>query len=251
MTDLVVGPHARNAFGWLELIIMKDLPLNSCEDNIVCKYVNLKPMSVKTLKKYMHRLCNVVEKRLKKLLASTPYRGLMDDMWENGAGDKYLGTFVITPSGKEMKVAEINLLCMTPLLNETNCNGDNIIATETAALERVGLTFADFGFKNADNTSVNPSMARKTNVPLIGCKGHSAALGFAQDMLDAEEQGIIHKVAALCKKMREPKHRGIMRLRGVDLTPFILLCTPWFDAMLKFEKRMESMTNMKISSIWF
>ena len=35
---VMVSSHAKKIFAWLEFIIMKDLPVTSCEDEIICKY---------------------------------------------------------------------------------------------------------------------------------------------------------------------------------------------------------------------
>lgn len=35
---VMVSSHAKKIFAWLEFIIMKDLPITSCEDEIMCKY---------------------------------------------------------------------------------------------------------------------------------------------------------------------------------------------------------------------
>ena len=35
---VMVSPNAKKVFAWLEFIIMKDTPITSCDDEIICKY---------------------------------------------------------------------------------------------------------------------------------------------------------------------------------------------------------------------
>ena len=37
---VMVSSHARKIFAWLELIVMKDLPISYCDDEIICKYIS-------------------------------------------------------------------------------------------------------------------------------------------------------------------------------------------------------------------
>lgn len=64
------------------------------------------------------------------------------------------------------------LLCCTPLIDETNCTGDNQIETIEIALTSMNLNWDDIMIIIADNTTVNPSIARKVRLPMIGCQSH-------------------------------------------------------------------------------
>jgi hypothetical protein len=67
---------------------------------------------------------------------------------------------------------EIFLLCVTPLIDPSSSDGDEQIKTIEASLERIDLIWDDVIFILADNTAVNPSIARK-----VGCASHRLALG--------------------------------------------------------------------------
>jgi hypothetical protein len=56
------------------------------------------------------------------------------------------------------------MICLTPLLDDSTANGDSQIETITVALNRVNLTWNDILALEADNTAVNPSIARKMEI---------------------------------------------------------------------------------------
>ena len=86
-------------------------------------------------------------------------------MWDDSAGSKLIGVHLVFPDEKYEK-PEFNLL-WCPLEDETNSTGDNQIVTMEKYLQDGGLSFNDIHFLVSDNTSVNPSISRKVNVPLI------------------------------------------------------------------------------------
>jgi len=111
------------------------------------------------------------------------------------------------------------LLCCTPLIDETNCTGDNQIVTINKALESFHLGWADILFIIADNTSVNPSIAKKVKKPIIGCQSHVLALAVKEYC--KEHISLLVKMNDLCKKFRTAKYRGALRREGCDVNPKI------------------------------
>ena len=59
--------------------------------------------------------------------------GLVFDLWDDGAGNKQIGVFLVMPDSV-FKNPEYFLLCCTPLLDETTTTGDSQIETITEAL---------------------------------------------------------------------------------------------------------------------
>ena len=53
---LIINDSAQNMFDWLDLIIGLDFPFSLCESAAFRKVLKLKPVSRKTLKKYMRML---------------------------------------------------------------------------------------------------------------------------------------------------------------------------------------------------
>ena len=146
-------------------------------------------------------------------------------MWEDGAGSKLLGVHLVFPDESYEK-PEFNLLCMCPLDDETNSSGDNQIVTMERSLQDVGLTFNGIHFLVSDNTSVNPSISRKVNVPLVGCKSHILAIAVKNEFLGPFQE-LVQKVNTLCVKLRSCKFRGYLRQEGCDVTPFVVNGVRW------------------------
>ena len=101
--------------------------------------------------------------------------GIMFDMWESKTGSKEIGVFLVK-AGQVTNESKVFLLCLTPLLDDTTSNGASQIETISIALDAVNLNWDDIAFIVADNTSVNPSIARRVDNPLVGCKSHVFAL---------------------------------------------------------------------------
>ena len=59
---VMVSSHAKKIFAWLEFIIMKDMPITSCDDEIICKYFTYEKVrcvlyfNLIELMKYLDRL---------------------------------------------------------------------------------------------------------------------------------------------------------------------------------------------------
>lgn len=143
---------------------------------------------------------------------------MLFDMWDDGSGTKELGVFLSYPDD-DYVAAEYFLLCCTPLLDETNCNGNNQIETLRVALLGLDLTWKDILVIIADNTSVNPSIARKLKILMIGCQSHVLALAVKEYTTDYSE--VISKLHNLCVTFRTPKYRGVLRDEGCNISPKI------------------------------
>ena len=63
--------------------------------------------------------------------------GLALDMWDDGAGHKYLAVYIIYQNLNDGKRGEIFLLCLTPLIDPTTCDATIQIRTISIALSRV------------------------------------------------------------------------------------------------------------------
>ena len=175
-----------------------------------------------------------VLKQLKNKVTKKSHRGLSFDMWDDSAGSKLIGVHLVFPDEKYEK-PEFNLLCMCPLEDETNSTGDNQIVTMEKYLQDVGLSFNDIHFLISDNTSVNPSISREVNVPLIGCKSHSLAIAVKNEFLEPF-QDLVQKVNALCVKLRSCKFRGYLRQERCDLTPFVINGVRWSSVYTCLER---------------
>jgi hypothetical protein len=201
-------------------------------------------MDVDTLKKYMKAVGADVEERFKKALGDKPF-GLMADMWDKGHGEKMLGVFVVTE--KDMIVprpqeigAVVNqqknecsyslfFLCFTPTFDPKTSDGNSQIETIRIALENLGVVPEDSKFFTADNTNVNPSIARKLDIPFIGCKSHILALSAKEllapyrrtkaEIAEGADLKLLDKVNALMVKLEKSTYHGLLVEAGCDLVP--------------------------------
>ena len=78
------------------------------------------------------------------------------------------------------KKGELCLLCLTPLIDATTSDAMSQIRTISIALKGLALTLKHISFTAADNTSVNPCIARKIKKPMIRCKSHVIALSIKE-----------------------------------------------------------------------
>ena len=144
---------------------------------------------------------------------------MLFDMWDDGTGTKQLGVYLCYPDSSGDHPIYF-LLCCTPLIDETNCTGDNQIVTINKALESFHLGWADILLIIADNTSVNPSIAKKVKKPIIGCQSHVLALAVKEYC--KEHISLLVKMHDLCKMFRTAKYRGALRREGCDVNPKIV-----------------------------
>ena len=101
-------------------------------------YSKLSPLDPRTIKNYMHKVGAEIER----IVSTSIIRNkngvvvplvMLFDMWDDGSGTKQLGVYLCyLDKGFEHPV--YFLLCCTPLIDETNCTGDNQIHTIEYAL---------------------------------------------------------------------------------------------------------------------
>ena len=101
------------------------------------------------------------------------------------------------------------------------CYFENIqykqIVTINKALESINLQWDDILLIIADNTSVNPSIAKKVKKPMIGCQSHVLALAVKE--FSKAHLPLLLKMNDLCKMFRTPKYRGALRREGCTSSP--------------------------------
>ncbi len=110
------NPDAKSMFGWMELIVHKNLPLSICEDELFRKYLDLKPFSTKTVWKYLSKTCEEVVEVIKQKLPEK--FGIIFDGWNDGSGCHYIAIFA-TFDGEKI------LLAFQPLLDKMNQTAQN------------------------------------------------------------------------------------------------------------------------------
>ena len=79
--EYMLDSRSTNIFKWLEWIVMGELELIFCEKDLTRSNTKLQPISVKTLKKYMFKLVEAVEKKVSVKVSTAPSYALVFDGW--------------------------------------------------------------------------------------------------------------------------------------------------------------------------
>ena len=80
----------KSMYCWIELMVMKNLPLSLVDDELFRKAISYNSVSSNSLKKYMDLLCRQIENDMRTLL---PMRfGIIFDGWSEG-NDHYVALF--------------------------------------------------------------------------------------------------------------------------------------------------------------
>ena len=110
----LISTEAKNMYGWIEWIVMADLPITCVENEYYQKRSNLAPTTYKTVSKYMEKLLSIVNENIKKSLP--PTFGIVFDGWTCD-GEHYIGLFAtwVLPSGTVVKVLS-NLVARLKLM---------------------------------------------------------------------------------------------------------------------------------------
>ena len=125
-----LSKDAKNLHGWIEWIVMGDLPQLFVEDTYTKRYTKLESISRHTLQKYMEEVLHEVQDEITKELPTS--FGIMFDGWSCG-GEHYIGVYAtwVNVSGG---VTKILLAC-----------GVQDIPTEDDEINEVGFTAEDIG----------------------------------------------------------------------------------------------------------
>ncbi|ETV72065.1 hypothetical protein H257_12857 [Aphanomyces astaci] len=170
--DAWFDPKATNIFNWIEWLIMNEHEFTFVESQLTRKNSTLKPISVKTIKRYCFKLVKAVERRVSSAMAGRPY-SIVFDGWSNDS-THFLGMFVSLP---------------------------NVYAS----IEKWFVCLI------GDNCSTNKATVNLFSRLLIGCHSHRLNLAVDQ-FLKANVSDVLSNVAAVMVKLRSLKAGGPLRL---------------------------------------
>jgi hypothetical protein len=157
-------------YGWINLIVKKNLPFSFVDDEDVRKAVCYKSISSNTMMKYMDLICRKMESTLRQGLPKK--FGIIFDGWTEG-NDHYIAIFACYPSGTY-------LIAFQPIPDyDSETVGADYRLNADAHYEFIisTLAFYDRGpeallFLVGDNCNTNTALARLCGVPLVGCASH-------------------------------------------------------------------------------
>jgi hypothetical protein len=237
---LTCGSKVKNIFAWIEWIITENHPFEMCERELSRKYSNLEPISTPTLMKYLEKLGQAVRVKLQKVL---PLKfGIILDGWSQN-GIHFIGLFANYHDNTLQNSIPLNvsllrkevLLSFCPITNEEDLgsNSQKDFIEETLSL--YGRSCKDLLFLVADNTNVNPCIAKKLEIPFIGCCSHKFNLAVSK-YLSERYSDVIEKINNIMVKLSTIKNRKRLR-KGTDLCPVKKNITRWtstFDMIKRF-----------------
>ena len=213
---------ASNIHAWLTLLILNHWPFSTVTSESVRKYIKLSPISRNSLMKYHTAIMEIILDEVKKIVTKQPVYGLYFDGWSDGNGRHYLGIYLVCATGKF-------LLSHTLLLDETNQNATNNVATIKDVLQFFDLDLEKCQFCCSDNTNVCPAIARGLGKPLIGCKSHLFNLAVKEWIRDNHAE-LVEKVQQISLKLLDNNPAG--KLRGcTPLKPKKVQLTRWSGTM--------------------
>jgi hypothetical protein len=186
---------------WISYIVVKNQPISLVDCPATRKLARLKPVGSKSVRKHVLSLMTVVKECIKQRLPSS--FALIFDGWTDGT-DHYIGIWASynvtdgTHDGKEHPVQ--TLLSIRPLLADgiEGMTAHDHLRHITRILDGYGKTSAHVICLVGDNCSVNQSIARTMEVPLIGCASHKFNLAVRRWIKDQPDlTDIIAKVSCI------------------------------------------------------
>ena len=111
-----VTEKAKNIYGWLDFIVMNDLPLSSCERSMFTKYLKLKEIDRKTLDKYFYATLAAVKETIK---VNLPERfGIIMDGWSCDS-EHYIAIFATYTTSKGNVDGALSIVRSNPSVMKT------------------------------------------------------------------------------------------------------------------------------------
>ena len=186
-------------YGFMKAIIGGDYPFNMVEDKNIRALMapGTPPICVKTLKRTMFNVATICEEKLAERVPDE--FALIVDGWESGRMG-YAGVFLSFPyehdgpNGVRVVTNKQVMLRLTPL-NEPGFTAVNYARTIDGMLKRIGKGWPNVVSLTADNTSVNPCLAKlilpgvkeeRTN--FVGCCAHIFVLATRKWLSKQQEE---------------------------------------------------------------
>jgi hypothetical protein len=259
----IVSDKAKGIFGWIEWIVMADLPITIVDNPIYRKRSNLPPTNYKTITKYMEKLLEIVQRNIKRDLP--PTFGIIFDGWTCDS-EHYIGVFA-TWSRNDGSVVKRLIACGVQDLPET----EEAKKSFGFAAEDIGdylfdvlalydRDFTSVEFASGDNAYVNGKLMKlmsdwiwdkkrlQRKIPLVGCSAHRLHLA-VQFLLseNSDWNRVIQKVHTLMVDLRSIKNRPKLAV-VTALAPVIRQDTRWnstYAMLVRYIKLCEETDHFK------
>jgi hypothetical protein len=183
---------------WISYLVLKNLPISLVDCSHTRALAKLRPVSSKSVRKHALSLVTTVQEDIRRRLPDKFV--LIFDGWTEGT-DHYIGVWVSynridgSHDGKEHTVQ--TLLSIRPLLADgiEGLRAQDHLSHINRILTLYGKNESNVICLVGDNCTVNQSIARTMDVPLIGCASHKFNLA-VRKWMDGQPQltAIIAKV---------------------------------------------------------
>lgn len=157
---------------------MRNQPLNEVDNPITRSMFKVKPVSSKSIRKYILSLVPLVEDSIKILLPEK--FALMFDGWTDSSTHfvALFATFL-----KDNEYYELLLAC-APLVKEDDLGADQHLSFVKETLKLYGKSMDNVICYIGDNCPVNQRLSTISNTPLIGCYSHKLNLAVEEWITD-------------------------------------------------------------------
>ncbi|ETM30846.1 hypothetical protein L914_21478 [Phytophthora nicotianae] len=179
-------------FKWMEWVLVRNMPLSEVDDPMTRALAAIKPVSSKTLVKYMRHVADKVGKRIETDMGNQ--FGLMCDGWTSGTYHFIAIEGVFTTGGALHEV----LLGLSSA--EHGQTADAYIDMIDAVLSVYNKDRSMVLFMVVDNCATNQAVATRMRVPLVGCASHRFKLAGCRYLEDFKT--LIDQVQTLCAPLR-------------------------------------------------
>jgi len=235
--SFAVPAKVKTMFSWIELMVMKNLPLSLVDDELFRRASCYDSVSSNSLKKYMELLCRKIESEMCSRLPTK--FGIIFDGWCEG-NDHYVALFACyDEDGKGV----FPLLAFQPIPDYDASNEEDYQVTAAAHKEFIVSTLEFYQrspetltFLVGDNCNTNKALATQYGVPLVGCGSHRLNLAVKR-FLEPNEP-ILKKINELMTKLSTIKQAVKLR-RSTNLQPIKRNVTRWSSTFTMLKRFFE------------
>ncbi|KAG3008832.1 hypothetical protein PC121_g16768 [Phytophthora cactorum] len=211
-----VDQRTMEIFKWMEWIVARNHALSEVDNPLTRSLAAVKPISSKTLMRYMRHVVAKVGARI--AVDMNGQFGLMFDGWTSGTTHFVTIYGIFTKDGILSQV----LLSISPA--EYGQSAEAYLEMIDAVLELYNKDSAVIMFIIADNCATNQVIATRLGVPLIGCASHRFNLAVCRYLEDYKP--LIDEVQTLCIQLRYPNNAAELA-RHTHYKPLKSNATRW------------------------
>ncbi|GMF39450.1 unnamed protein product [Phytophthora fragariaefolia] len=161
--SMFVHKNVADTYGWTKLVALKNFRLAHIDDAFIPFAIRYKAMDRATLLKRITSLVGVVECKISVELAGEKFELVFDGFTDSA--EHAIAIFAATKKG-------VRFLAFSPFQNEASMTAAEHIDFLDLVLPQYGPHIANTLTIFTDNMPTNKTIARRVDVPLVGCAAH-------------------------------------------------------------------------------